>query len=138
MIKKALLSLIVILALLAGWTILRWKAPPLRVDYSPNAVTIDVATLGEYPTSIDEIRLLDANRMVIWEVAGQRGEAQIYRLTLRVGNNPAHLVADHGTYQIVTPTNIDHFVLSRGGRYWIELRGGSSVLSQRSASFTLQ
>lgn len=135
--KKALLPSLAVLALLAGWIVLRRNAPPLRIIHAPNTVTVDVATLGEYPTTIDRIRLLDSGGTVVWEVSAKRGDAQIYRLILRPGNNPAQLEADHGMYQVVTPKSADYFVLSADREYRIELRGRSGLLSQRSASFAI-
>jgi hypothetical protein len=123
--------------LLAGWIAIRRNAPPLRLRQAANQVTIDVQTLGEYPTTVSRICLLDVNRSVVWEVAAQSRDVQIRGLVLKVGDNKSLLDADHGTYQVIAPKSANSFVLFRSTRYTIELWGGDSTFSRRSATFIL-
>jgi hypothetical protein len=109
----------------------------MHVVHGANQVTFNVQTLGEYPTTVNRIRLLDSNLAIIWEVAAQNGDAQIYRLVLKAGDNSALLDADHGAYRVIEPKTGNRFVLSNGSRYRIELWGRDNVLSRRSIDFVL-
>jgi hypothetical protein len=120
-----------------GWVAIRWNAPPLGLVQAANLASLDVQTLGEYPTTVKRIRLLDVNRAVVWEVLAQGRAAQIRGLALRPGKNPSQVDAEYGTYRVVAPKGADFFILSRGMKYTIEFWGGDSVLSRRSAAFVL-
>jgi len=131
--KKAAITLCIVMVLLVAWSGLRSNTPPLRLVRTGTEITVDVQTLGEYPTSVNHIRLSDANQsVVLWEV---QGDAQIHKFTLKMGENPALLDADHGAYRVVTPQGVERFILQRGRTYRIELWGGNSLLTKRSATF---
>lgn len=140
--KKTLLALFVaitfIVVFIVVWVVLRWNAPPMHLALRDQEVTIDVATLGEYPTSVNRIRLSDSNNQIVWEAVAQNGDAQIYSFVLKSGENPVELDADHGAYRVIAPRPANKFVLTAGARYRIELWGrGKSFLGRRSAVFTL-
>jgi hypothetical protein len=131
--KSAATALCIVMVLLLIWIGLRWNAPPLRLVRTGTEITVDVQTLGEYPTAVNHIRLSDVNQSaVLWEV---QGDAQIHKFTLRMGENPASLCADHGVYRVVTPEGVERFVLRRGTTYRIELWGGKGLFPKRSATF---
>jgi hypothetical protein len=78
--------------------------PPLHVLQDGPLVIIDMQSLGEYPSDVAGIHLMDASRRdVVWELRG-RGGAQLGRVSLTIGENPV-LPADirHGTYEVPTP-----------------------------------
>jgi hypothetical protein len=135
--KSVVIAIGIAILLLFGWVALRRNAPPLRMIQAANQVTIDVQTLGEYPTTVNRIRLLDMNRSVVWEIAAQGRAAQIRQLALRAGNNQSQVEAEYGAYRVVTPRSEDHFTLSRSMRYTIELWGSGGLLSRSSTTFVL-
>jgi hypothetical protein len=131
--KRAAITLCIVMALSIVWIGLRWKAPPLRLVQTGTQITVDVQTLGEYPSTVNHIRLSEVSQSaVLWEV---QGDAQIYNFTLKMGENPALLDADRGVYRVVTPQGVERFVLRRGTTYRIELWGGKSLLTKRCATF---
>jgi hypothetical protein len=131
--KKAAIALCIAMMLLVVWTGLRWNAPPLRLVRTGTEITIDVQTLGEYPTTVNHIRLSDVNHSaVLWEI---QGSGQIHNFSLKMGDNPALLDADHGVYRVVTPQGVERFVLRRGTKYRIEIWGGKNLLTKRCATF---
>ena len=113
--------------------------PPLRVAQSGSTVVIDAQTAGEYPSDIARLRLTDAaTHRVLWDVRG-RNDAQIGKIVLRAGDNPA-AIADvrHGEYQVDVPAGARTFALTAGKTYAIELWGrDASAWSRREADFTL-
>jgi hypothetical protein len=101
-----------------------------------NDIVVDVQTLGEYPTTVDRIRLSDLNQStVVWEIATANGTPQIDRFMLKADKNPAVLEANSGSYRLVAPTNGSGFLLRKGSKYKIELWGGNTIFTKRSATF---
>jgi hypothetical protein len=99
-------------------------------------ITVDVQTLGEYPTTVKRIRLSERNRSaVVWEVAASDGTPQIHLFTLKPGDNPALLEANSGSYRVVVPVARPLFLLKKGAKYRVEIWGGETFLTKRSATF---
>jgi hypothetical protein len=112
-------------------------APPLAVSSRRGAVVVDLQTLGEYPTTVSRIRLIDLDAgAVVWEVLALNGTAQISGLTLRVGVNSAHLKASYGNYRIVSPER-GEFILSATTKYRIEVWGSPAFWAKKSTRFTI-
>jgi hypothetical protein len=66
--KKAAIALCIVMVLLVVWIGLQWNAPPLRLVRTGTKITVDVQTLGEYPTTVNQFRLSDVNQSaVLWE-----------------------------------------------------------------------
>jgi hypothetical protein len=131
--------LIAVASALASIGIISCGRPPLRVTQQQRAVIIDMQSLGEYPSDVARLRVIDAARdEVVWEVKG-RDEPQLGRVQLIVGENPAQITdVRHGKYEVVTPAGKSTFTLAPGVRYvveaWVsESRSGS----KRTAEFTL-
>src|SRR5215212_9411483 len=98
--RRAASALMVVMAI----ALLRCGRPPLRVTTESRSVVIDMQTLGEYPSDVTRVRLTDAaSKRVVWEVKG-RGESQLGRVQLSVGENAA-VIADvrHGSYDVLAP-----------------------------------
>lgn len=97
--------------------------PPLRVRQEGDSVIIDVATLGEYPTTIKRLRILNqSNDAVIWEIEAA-GLAEIWSVELSLGPNPNQPPeALHGEFFVVFPKDADTFILEPG-TYEIEAWG---------------
>lgn len=112
--------------------------PPLHVLQEGPFMVIDLQSLGEYPSDVAGIRLIEASRKeVVWEVKG-RDRAQVGRIRLIVGENPT-LPTDvrHGTYELITPAGKTTFTIAPGTRYVVEVwpREGSPG-DKRTAQFT--
>jgi hypothetical protein len=104
------------------------NSPSVRVSTWGGTAKIDVATLGEYPTTITRIRLQNQqSHAVVWEVKALSGTPQIHGLILKKGVNPVSLAgADAGTYAIVSPLNSKIFQLDSGVIYTLELWNSAS------------
>ena len=104
------------------------EEPPLRIWQDGDAAEIHVETLGEYPTTINRIRLISVqDGRVVWEVKTRSGTPQIHAFRLRQGNNLVSLVDPYtGTYEIVSPENSHFFRMERGVRYKISLWGSKN------------
>jgi hypothetical protein len=105
--------------------------PPTRLQYwgdRGDKVIIDVATLGEYPTTIVHARLTNRQtHAIIWEIKTNSGTPQIHAMALREGENSVSLVEpDSGTYAVVSPPNLKIFRLEHGVEYELELWGGAN------------
>ena len=99
---------------------------------------VDVQTLGEYPTTVDRIRLSDMKQStIVWELVALNGDAQLHEFTLKAGENPTLPDSDYGKYRVIAPEGADRFVLRRGTKYRIELWGGDTIFARRSATFAL-
>jgi hypothetical protein len=97
--------------------------PSIRVTISGDTAKIDVATLGEYPTTIAHVRLQNQqSHAVVWEIRTLSGTPQIHGFTLKKGDNPVSLAdPDAGTYVVVYPLNSNVFRLDSGLNYTLEL-----------------
>ena len=112
--------------------------PPVKVVSSPGKVIIDVQTLGEYPTTVRRVRLLDAAQP-IWEVRTKQGTPQIHTLSFVVGANPVKLASpDTGEYELMTPETGNTFQLKAGTNYTIQIWGDSEHTKPVQATFRLQ
>ncbi len=130
-------ALCAVALLLVIWIVIRWNAPPLRITSDGPKLSVDVSSLGEYPTTVAKIRLSDLDiRAVVWEARGS-DTPQIHGFTLNEGENTAQIHADHGSYRIIAPSDSSKFLLRRGTRYKLELWGGSTMLTKTSTSFSL-
>jgi hypothetical protein len=108
--------------------------PPLGIVRTPEAVTIDVQTLGEYQTSISRIRVSDGSGKVVWEVKALGRIPQIHLINLRCGPNPTRVPVSG--YNVLTPSSSDTFVLAEKKRYSVEVWDPETVLPLASrASF---
>lgn len=111
--------------------------PPLRVSQQGQSIVIDMQSLGEYPSDVARVRVIDASRnQVVWEVKG-RDEPQVGRVQLKVGENPVRIGdVRHGTYEVITPAGKSTFTLAPGARYVVEVWGSdSNPRTKRAAEF---
>jgi hypothetical protein len=105
------------------------NAAPFALEKNGDSVQIDVSTLGEYPTTVRRIRILDTKSdTVVWEFSPDSTEVpQIWRFTLRAGANPCQLESTFGgrKYRVVTPSNQSQFLLRKDVVYRLEMWGES-------------
>jgi hypothetical protein len=100
--------------------------PTVRVSRNTNSVNVDVATLGEYPTTISRIRLKDSADRVLWEVSANGGTPQIHEFSLKAGiNSSSAPFSTAGKYAVLTPNSANSFELQRGPTYKLDLWGES-------------
>lgn len=108
--------------------------PPLRVTPGENEVMVDVMTLGEYPTAIRKIRLMDADSSeTIWELRADATVPKIWKFSLRKGENPGY--ANNATiledlkdkkYRVIIPEEAQTFRLEANKEYVIQVCGEGS------------
>ena len=112
--------------------------PPLRVVQEGVFTIIDMQTLGEYPSDVIGMRIIDVSRSaVVWEVRG-RDVPQIGLVKLTVGENPT-VPADvrHGTYEVVTPAGKETFTIAPGTHYVVEVWSSETALgAKQTAQFS--
>lgn len=111
--------------------------PPLRVSEQGQTVIIDMQSLGEYPSNVARLRLVEAKRnRVVWEIKG-RGEPQLGRLRVNAGPNPVQANdVRHGIYDVVVPSGSETFTLQPGERYVVEVWGNDAKpRTKRQAEF---
>jgi hypothetical protein len=96
--------------------------PPLRVSEQGRSITIDMQSLGEYPSKVIRIRLVEVSRNeIVWEVEGH-DDPQIGRVQLKVGENPVEIDdVRHGGYDVVVPAGGSRFTLAPASRYRVEV-----------------
>jgi hypothetical protein len=95
---------------------------------------IDVQTLGEYPTTVNRIRLTEVSSgRVVFEVLPKDRTPQITTFPLAAGENSADILdAQHGTYRTVIPSAGRTFSLRPGEEYKLAMWGTgwlSSIVS---------
>jgi hypothetical protein len=119
------------------WIAVRWNwSPSIRLSRDGSRITVDVSTLGEYPTTVKHIRLSDQNSgAVLWELRAATSEAQIRRLILSEGANPTKITATYGSYMVVAPSSSATFTLNKSSEYKLELWCGSSAITKSTTTF---
>lgn len=103
-------------------TMIACGRPPVHILLDGPIVVIDMQILGEYPSDIAGIRLIDAfSKDVVWELKGH-DQAQLGRITLTIGDNPT-LPTDirHGTYEVLTPAGKQAFTIAPSTAYIVEV-----------------
>lgn len=129
----------IILALLATAWISSCSQPPLRLEKAGDTLHVRLETLGEYPTTILRMRLLDRDAdQAIWETAAKQGGAQLWRFDLKLGINSANLNSQiiSESFNVVIPTNASTFEIFATRNYTLTVWGTSS--RPRSASFSFE
>src|SRR5688572_754119 len=75
-------------------------APPLRVEATARGIRLDFETLGEYPTTVQSIRLTEVvTGTIVWAVQG-KGEMQLHGVDLQEGPNPVSPDIFHGDVEV--------------------------------------
>ncbi len=99
--------------------------PPLRVTASSRGVECDVQTLGEYPTNISRIELLNTfSGSLVWNLRATTEGVQVARFSLVTGENaavPSEVV--QGTFRILAPKSKSTFQLEEGVEYELRVWG---------------
>jgi hypothetical protein len=110
--------------------------PPLRVIQHGTSITIDMQTLGEYPTDVARLRLIDASaNCVLWDIKGCN-DPQLGTIVLTVGTNDANVKdVRHGSYDVITPRNAKTFEIRPGTRYIVEAWRYPLRFSKANAGF---
>jgi hypothetical protein len=112
--------------------------PPLSVSQQGQSIRLDMQSLGEYPSHVALLRIIDATQNeVVWEVKG-RDEPQLGRVLLTVGENSVRVTdVRHGAYEVIAPAGKSTFTLAPGTRYVVEAWGSdSNPRTKRVAEFT--
>jgi hypothetical protein len=99
--------------------------PPLVVRQESGSVIVDLATLGEYPTTVKRLRISNpSTNAVVWEISVSTGTPQLWKLELSLGSNSKQPPkAAHGSYTVVFPSDTEEFTLEPGVAYAVEAWG---------------
>ncbi len=100
--------------------------PPLEIRRTDSGIVLDLQTLGEYPTSVDRLRLVRLpENTLVWEVAVAIGNPQVWTVSLVVGSNPSRPEAGPvaGDWEVIYPKNENSFELERAVRYRVSVWG---------------
>jgi hypothetical protein len=111
--------------------------PPLSVSQEGQSIIIDMQSLGEYPSDVARLRIIDASQnQVVWDVRGRDGP-QLGRVLLKVGENSVQPTGvRHGAYEVVAPAGKSTFTLTPGARYAVEAWGtDANPRTKRVAEF---
>ena len=116
--------------------VLLHEQPPLRISSDNRGVHVDVQTLGEYPTDVAKVRLIDnANGAVVWEVRSD--SAQLSTFDLNTGENSVALShVAWGNFEVVVPNRAKTFTIERRHLYTLEVWGTSLSITRRRAKFS--
>ena len=109
--------------------------PPLDVRQEGAVTVIDLQLLGEYPSDVAGVRLIEASRkQVVWELKG-RNDPQLGRITLTVGENSTQPTdVRHGAYDVMTPAGMPTFSVAPDTRYVVE--AWTNAKAKCTAEFT--
>lgn len=138
---KRVISIVVALMvlLMLSMVIFAWKTPPLRMRVAAGAVYVDVQSLGEYPTDVERLRLVDVSTgTVVWELRARGAAAQLSTFELHAGANPAVLqYVRWGKVDVVTPKNAATFEIKTDQSYTLEVWGTRLPMTRRRRTFTI-
>lgn len=101
-------------------------SPPLAVEDGEGFVVLDFQVLGEYPSEIRRLQLLEqSTQQVIWELEAAEGSPQIWRLRLSLGENASDIneLVVGGRLHVKSPDGKQIFVLSAGTTYQLRVWG---------------
>lgn len=99
-------------------------APPLTVTVDGSKVLVDIQTLGEYASSISRLRVTAAGGLPVWELVAVGTQAQLWKVELHAGANPARLSPEklfQGEVKTLCPASSDTFTLLPGTSYTVEV-----------------
>lgn len=139
--RRLICGVVIIPILLLGPLILGCNRglPPLKTEVTEAGVKIRFETLGEYPSAVSRVRLKNrTSNTVIWEVQKATNSPQMWRVTLRLGENPILPpgVTGSGSFEVIVPAAATSFSLEPGISYEITIWSADGHLS-RTASFRL-
>jgi len=111
--------------------------PPLQVVVSDVAIHVEVQTLGEYPTRVTKVRIIDiGEQSVVWEIQS-RGLAQLSTFDLKSGENSVAIShVAWGSFDVLAPRSAT-FEIKRKRPYILEVWGTSLSFTRSSARFVL-
>jgi hypothetical protein len=103
----------------------RLDRPFIAVRHQNAAVVIDVQTLGEYPTTISRIRLVEVSSgKVVFEVIRKTGTPQLTSFSLSAGDNSIDIIdPKYWDYKVATPSTGKTFALRPKDDYELAMWG---------------
>ena len=113
--------------------------PPLHVTSNGDVATIDVQSLGEYPSDVSSVMVTnEQSGTLLWHLVSDRTDRfQIDTLTLRVGANSSRPSVSWGNVRSQVPAGQDFFVIDPGVRYRVHVCAPGWFGRCRSAEFKL-
>ncbi len=103
--------------------------PAIGISLARGKATIDVQTLGEYPTTILRAVLSEESTgRTVWEIRASAGTPQIHKLVFVVGLNNVQLAQpESGAYEVLIPLGETQFRVEPDTEYQIAIwRDGES------------
>jgi len=117
---KVLYLVLLFLAVLASCS----KGPGIRIELLEDSVLVHMETLGEYPTTITRIKLIDmATGTTVWEIHSGGRASQLWRVPLKGDMNPVLPPIANGAYAVTQPQGASSFLLQTGQSYQIQVWG---------------
>lgn len=124
--------LVAVFALRCGFT-----HPPVHVEHSALGVTIHCESLGEYPSDIGRILVVESESgRIVWRVEPIGGSFQLHNFALVAGANSRDLLLSWGHAETIVPQR-GPFVLNRGTKYRVFVCAPSGLKRCGSSEFAL-
>src|SRR5688500_13670220 len=110
---------------------------PVSVERTTAGVTIHCESLGEYPSSVGVVELIDtASGRMIWRIEPEGDVFQLHNFSLRPGSNAASIPVSWGVARRVIPAG-ETFGLETGRSYRVNVCAPNGLKRCGSADFTL-
>jgi hypothetical protein len=114
-------------------------SPPLHISSNGDVATIDVQTLGEYPSDVSSVMVTnEQSGTLVWHLVPDRADRfQIHTLTIRVGANSTRPSVSSGNVRSQVPAQQRFFVIDPGVRYRVYVCAPGWYGRCRSSEFKL-
>jgi hypothetical protein len=114
---KSFVIVVAILAVVLLATLAYLFTPSVYAGRTAQGVTVHFETLGEYPSDIDRIEVVQQESgQIVWRATSQGEMFQLDRFQLMPGPNISRLNPSHGRVQTEIPAH-GSFTLQRGIAY---------------------
>lgn len=112
-------------SLLLFLSFLSCMRPPLFVRQENDTIIIDVATLGEYSSTVKRLRITNQSTgSVVWEIVASAGTPRLWKIELYLGSNPNRAPkAIRGSFTVISSPDAETFILESGVKYKVEAWG---------------
>lgn len=95
----------------------------IKMFQEKNAVTLSLKSLGEYPSTIDYVKISERQSgKILWEVAREKGKrGQFHTIEFKVGENNVYRDWDWKNFKVLKPNNSKIFNIERGKTYDVQV-----------------
>lgn len=115
-------------------------AVPLEVRVKGESAIVDVQSLGEYPSDVGSVALVDLRSgHLIWHLVPDRADRfQMHTFELHAGKNETQRTVSWGVARTQVPANLKEFRLETGVPYRVQVCAPGWLGRCRSAEFMFQ